>query len=357
MGGCKEIDENPKKKKQKQVQHTQEVKSQQNVSVTFSNSNSVDFKIIVIGPSDCGKSTILRHFDALFGTGITQDERNDIKKIIKCNVISDAKKLVSIMKESKYNFDDDLDSSIKYIEDVKVSDDELVSDITISIMDIWSNIKVKELYEKNASGKSIESAAYFFDNVERIAAENYVPTNEDILRSRIPTTSPTTYFYNFDTKSVAFVDLGGQRNFRKQWANYFQDVKIILFVASLSDFDQLLPEEESFKRTQDSLTLFSQIANSEMFIEVPIFFVLNKIDLFEKKLKRIPDVFKEAYPGFTGHMNNLDEVIDHVRKNFVKQLDPRPPRGLIEAVKVCAYDESSVRELMQKIAKKALTCD
>jgi len=41
-------------------------------------------------------------------------------------------------------------------------------------------------------------------------------------------------------------DVGGQRYFRKKWLATFEDVDAIVFVASLSEYDQMLVEDARF---------------------------------------------------------------------------------------------------------------
>jgi guanine nucleotide-binding protein subunit alpha len=41
------------------------------------------------------------------------------------------------------------------------------------------------------------------------------------------------------------LDMGGQRSERRKWLHCFETVNAILFCASLSDYDQMLYEDES----------------------------------------------------------------------------------------------------------------
>ena len=79
-------------------------------------------------------------------------------------------------------------------------------------------------------------------------------------------------------------DVGGQRNERRKWIHKFDNVDSMVFVASLSEFDQMLYEDETKPRLDESLELWSQIVNSRWFQECANFLFLNKKDLFEKKV-------------------------------------------------------------------------
>lgn len=60
-------------------------------------------------------------------------------------------------------------------------------------------------------------------------------------------------------------------------------VTSILFVASLSSFDQVMEEDGSVNRMKDSITIFEEISNNEMLAKASIILFLNKRDLFEEK--------------------------------------------------------------------------
>jgi hypothetical protein len=58
-------------------------------------------------------------------------------------------------------------------------------------------------------------------------------------------------------------DVGGQRNERKKWIHCFDDVTAVIFVASLSEYDQVLYEDHTVNRMDEAVTLFADIANSK----------------------------------------------------------------------------------------------
>ena len=71
---------------------------------------------------------------------------------------------------------------------------------------------------------------------------------------------------------------------RKQWLPLFDDVTSIIFITSLSEFDQKLEEDESTYRTAESLFLFKSILKMEVFRKTDVILFLNKKDLLADKL-------------------------------------------------------------------------
>ena len=54
-------------------------------------------------------------------------------------------------------------------------------------------------------------------------------------------------------------DVGGQRNERKKWIHCFEKVEAVLFVAAISEYDQVIIEDEKTNRMDETLVLFKEI--------------------------------------------------------------------------------------------------
>ncbi|OPJ87826.1 hypothetical protein AV530_017766 [Patagioenas fasciata monilis] len=88
-------------------------------------------------------------------------------------------------------------------------------------------------------------AAGYLNDLDRIADSAYLPTQQDVLRVRVPTTGIIEY--PFDLQSVIFrmVDVGGQRSERRKWIHCFENVTSIMFLVALSEYDQVLVESDN----------------------------------------------------------------------------------------------------------------
>jgi len=93
-------------------------------------------------------------------------------------------------------------------------------------------------------------------------------------------------------------DVGGQRSERKKWIHCFENVTTILFLVAISEYDQLLFEDETVNRMQEALTLFDSICNSRWFVKTSIILFLNKIDRFKEKLPVSP--MQNYFPDYEG---------------------------------------------------------
>lgn len=312
-----------------------------------------DVKILTLGAGECGKSTIWRQLKMLYCGGFkTEEERASMRQVIRINVISDMKELVGVLTRTGQNVAPDLAEIVSLVSDLQISEDELQPDVASQISDLWRDPAMKAIYQQANSIGLGDNTEYFLDSVCRIAAKNYIPTDEDILKSRIRTTGIAQLDFLINDKKTELVDVGGQKAERSRWQRCFQNVDFVLFVVSLSDFDQFMFEDETISRTKDSMDLFANIANSSMFAGKKIFLVLNKKDVFERKLSEYPEKFLNAYPGFEGDTSNVDACIEHVKKSFLNKLDAnRSEEAWVKAIPACAMDQNNVKELFQQIAK------
>jgi len=63
----------------------------------------------------------------------------------------------------------------------------------------------------------MDSATYFFSNIRKIGAADYVPDEADVLRARTKTTGISETRFNMGMLSIHMFDVGGQRSERKKW--------------------------------------------------------------------------------------------------------------------------------------------
>ena len=149
-----------------------------------------------------------------------------------------------------------------------------------SIQRIWDDDNIKCVYARQNEYHIIDSAPYFFDHLDRIFSENYEPTHQDILRSRLKTNGIIETDFEIESNLFKIIDVGGQRGERKKWIHTFDNVTTILFIASLSEYDQVLYEDRTKNRMEESLQLFEGICKLPWFKNTPIILFLNKQDLF-----------------------------------------------------------------------------
>ena len=85
----------------------------------------------------------------------------------------------------------------------------------------------------------------FFSDVERLFAKDYLPTDQDILRTRLRTTGITETIFELGNLTYRMFDVGGQRSERKKWIHVFDNVQVVLFLVAISGYDHVLVEDRN----------------------------------------------------------------------------------------------------------------
>ncbi|KAF8139807.1 heterotrimeric G protein alpha subunit 4 [Boletus edulis] len=143
------------------------------------------------------------------------------------------------------------------------------------------------------------------------------PTNQqeqDIVQCRARTIGITETTFLLKDHEMLMVDVGGQKSERRKWIHCFQDVTSILFLVSLSGYDQCLVEDRDANQMQDAMTIWDSICHSQWFKQTSIILFLNKDDLFRKKI--IHSDIKNFFPDFEGEAKDAKAGRDYFRKRF-----------------------------------------
>lgn len=178
----------------------------------------------------------------------------------------------------------------------------------------WGDLATKETYK--ALPDAEVNMEYFFDQADQILVRSYIPSDQDILNTRMKTTGISETVFMMNQMNYRLVDVGGQRSERRKWIHCFDNVKALLFVAAISEYDQMLREDSSVNRVQEALTLFDSITNSEWFTKTPTILFLNKIDLLKAKLGS--SSVKKYFPHYTGDDMDFECITQFFKKIFLK---------------------------------------
>ena len=140
------------------------------------------------------------------------------------------------------------------------------------------------------------------------------------------------------------LDVGGHRSERKKWIHCFDDVKAVVFVAALSDFDLTLMEDQVTNRMIESLRLFESICNNRWFTEASMIIFLNKWDVFETKISDPNGVpLTDVFPHYRGCLNSVPEASDFIRLEF-EGMNANLEKDLYTHF-TCATDTENVRSV------------
>ncbi|KAF9486542.1 G-alpha-domain-containing protein [Pholiota conissans] len=181
--------------------------------------------------------------------------------------------------------------------------------------EMWRDPQVrKRLQEKRL--RLEESSGFYLDDIPRISAKKYIPTDADILKARLKTMGVVEHTFSISSGSNRGVewriyDVGGSRGQRQAWAPYFEDVNAIIFLAPISAFDQ----DPHINRLEDSLTLWRSVVSNKLLANVNIVLFLNKCDLLQSKLAAGVKL-NQFMISYGDRPNDYDSVLKYFRSKF-----------------------------------------
>jgi len=272
-----------------------------------------DIKLLLLGTGGSGKSTIAKQMKIIHLTGFPEQERIGFKNIIYHNVVRAIVTLIEEAQARGMSIQDD--AAVQKLLDIPLNGTAIsyTPDIAKAVESLWAEESIKEVFGRSSEFQLDDSASYFLDNCQKFAANGYIPEECDILRARAKTTGIVEIHFVVNKKNYMLVDVGGQRNERKKWLHCFQDVTSVIFCAALNEYDMLLEEDGFTNRMHESVKVFDEVINSQFFVTTPIILFLNKLDLFQEKIKRVNlDV---CFPQYSGGLNE-EKASDYILKKY-----------------------------------------
>ncbi|KAJ7078833.1 guanine nucleotide binding protein, alpha subunit [Mycena belliarum] len=200
---------------------------------------------------------------------------------------------------------------------------------------LWNDPTVKQVLKVHRL-RLEDMAGFFLDSIERVTELSYEPTDDDILKARLKTLGVSEHHFSLKAgtmipQSWIVYDVGGARSLRGALdvfpVPFFDDMDAIIFLAPLSCFDQVLAEDESVNRLEDSILLWKAIVSSPLLQETSLILFLNKCDILKAKLAS-GQKFGEYVVSYGDRPNDFEHTSQYMKKKFMmiaKQhsLEPR----------------------------------
>ncbi|KAJ7609486.1 heterotrimeric G-protein alpha subunit, GPA2-like protein [Roridomyces roridus] len=309
-------------------------------------------KVLLLGSGDSGKSTVLKQMRVIHQVPFTEQERESYRQLVWENVVRGVKYLLDSMADMGIEMPevyanaapkreglegeegktpgDDLPRHADYPE---VGIDEIAADVAMietaedlrdgeafpmnfygALDRLWGEEVVRQAWARGNEAAVPENLAYFLPALERLFSPTYTPTEQDIVQARARTIGITETTFKLREHEMLMVDVGGQKSERRKWIHCFQDVTSILFLVSLSGYDQCLVEDRDANQMQDAMTIWDSICHSQWFKQTSIILFLNKNDLFEKKI--MTSDIRNFFPDFDGETHSAHAGREYFKKRF-----------------------------------------
>lgn len=324
-------------------------------------------KLLLIGNNGSGTSTIFKQAKILYkATPFSEEERENIKLKIQSNVYGylgillegrerfEDESLIEMRKRKSYhksdsigNTDENDDKTIYSIGTrLKAFSDWLLKTMVAGnleaifpaatreyaplVEELWNDAAIQATYKRRSELEMLPSvASYFLERAVDILRTDYEPSDVDILYAEGVTSSNGLACVDFSFPQsepgddIDTADLHDSllryQLIRVQarglgenckWLEMFEDVRIVIFCVSLNDYDQYSYDANGslVNKMMLSQRLFESIVTHPTFEQMDFLLILNKFDLFEEKIERVPltqcDWFEDFHPVVSRNRSN-----------------------------------------------------
>ncbi|KAL9656390.1 hypothetical protein ABK040_005156 [Willaertia magna] len=314
--------------------------------------------LLLLGISESGKSTLFKQVKILRQQGYTKEELQSFKKQIQDNLVLGMATLIDTAQKNSTDFTEALEKLAPLITTVLDktngnSEEEQALGYSENkkeaLKALWKDEAIRRVYEgRYVNYNLLDNYDYFIDDIDRITDKSYIPTVEDVLKCRVRTTGVHETRFEFGGFNMRIVDVGGQRGQRKKYKhiyNIFNNVTALIFVVSLTEYAQVLEEDNTQNRIQESLVLFDELVNSSVFNEKPVLLFLNKVDLFENLIKKVD--LNTCFKDYNGPKNDKDAALQFIEKKF-KALRENSDSEVYTHV-TCAVDTNNISKVLDSL--------
>ncbi|XWS45338.1 hypothetical protein CRYUN_Cryun15aG0127900 [Craigia yunnanensis] len=322
-------------------------------------------KILLVGSTGSGSSTIFKRAKILYkDVPFSEDERENIKLTIQTNVYG----YLGILLEGRDRFEEESLAEMRKRKCSKDTDPEgssddgdgktiysigprlkAFSDWLLKTMvsgnleaifpastreyaplveELWKDAAIQATYNRRSELEMLPSvASYYLEQAVEILRMDYEPSDLDILYAEGVTSSNGLACVDFSFPHSSHddnIDTADQHDsllryqlIRVQarglgenckWLEMFEDVGLVIFCVALSDYDQF--SSDGTNKMLLSRKFFESIVTHPTFDQMDFLLILNKFDLFEEKVERIPltrcEWFDDFHPMISRHRTNTN---------------------------------------------------
>lgn len=275
-------------------------------------------KVLLLGSGDSGKSTILKQMRLIHKVPFTAQEHEFYRQLVFNNITHGLWTVLEALEDLDLKVaetNQDYADMIQEAPDLRDSE-PFPMEYLKPLQALWQDPSIERAIERGNEAALPENLTYFFSDLPRLFDPTFRPTDQDIIRSRARTTGITETIFKLRTHNMHMLDVGGQKSERRKWIHCFQDVTSILFLVSLSGYDQCLVEDKDANQMQDAMTIWDSICHSQWFKKTSIILFLNKDDLFSDKIKH--SNIRNTFPDYDGQPGDAAAGREYFKKRFLR---------------------------------------
>jgi len=248
---------------------------------------SSSLKVLILGISGSGKSTFTKQMKVIH-QGFNKAEVDLYRDILRQNIMIGMQELVKQAEKLEIRVASENRKHGRYFLQMIVFESTFDAKVSKKVKALWSDPAIKQTWALAPSFQmQMSNLEYLMNNIDRIAEVEYVPTKDDILQARQRTTGQQSTIFKKEKYTWELIDVGGQKPERPKWEALIKEngLHAIIYFAGLDEYNMMSSEENGKTKMQISMEVFAEVLSSVTKSQVCLLLFLNKLDLFEKKIK------------------------------------------------------------------------
>lgn len=340
MGGCQgkieETDEEMASQNRMINQQLRKAKSETDKTIS----------ILLLGAGQSGKSTFMKQLVRSYGAGVVPRQLKHSALVIRHFLVAAFREMIRYcgLHNLSFNPEEHVEALAFLAAEAPLSEEDQLP--VAAFKQLWNDRTMQGIVTQGLVS-SCETLGYFMEKIDAIADPHFVPSEEDFIMARSMTTGISENYCTYKGHRVKITDVGGQRSERRKWIHCFQDVHLIIFFASLAEYNQTLIEDPRINRMVESIRLFEEVVRYHLLKNATIILFFNKIDVFEKKIPHSP--LKHSFVEYTGPPTK-DDSLEFIREKYLSRARGR----LVFDRVMCSVDQNCVKFIFTSLMESCL---
>eukprot|EP01084_Bolivina_argentea_P129923 229409_1 len=315
--------------------------SNENFKDCESEEEKSSIKILVLGTSGSGKTSIIKQIQHINNVYETDGEPTKLSTIIDC-VVSDMKILCrqSLFLNYKYEETSVEQTNERFRNEILALKPPyiLTRSLALKIQALYKDNGIQETLKHYEYFQISDNAKYFFQKIEEISMNEYEPSFDDCIRIYQQTIGYWQYnFLKYIDDFGEFIfdlsDVSGSQTERKKWLTskllLNPNINTIIYIVAISEYNMVLYEDNTTNRLIESINCFEQMivalinyyGKTDFMKNKSIILLFNKYDIFMEKIQNIPITI--TFNNFPSNMNPnaSNDVVRFIASMFLRILE------------------------------------
>jgi guanine nucleotide-binding protein subunit alpha len=284
-------------------------------------------KLVLVGNTQSGKELIMHQLKVLLAEGYYSIEerlkyRPAIYQVLQSLILS----ITNLLKDTGVKLSTELSHDFAILlHELDAGKEGITPDAVKAITRIWSCSEFSKLYVRNFEIDFPQYAPYFAQEAPRIGAEDYVPSEADIIRLNQSMRGINEARFNWEELDVHLFNIRGYvpQHFRERWYHQLEDATSVIYTVDVSLYNKPSPQRPTESILVHEFEGFESWVNQPGFANSAIILILNNFTRFVSKMAYAP--LEKLFPDYV--RNESDPELS-ARQYILKRFKNMNHQGL-----------------------------